>query len=221
MKIYKPALTQPGGQPDLRLPASRNVRKPFTGQPPSLCHLVMAAVGLENILYPALLWPHMEANITASPGSRQWPPSLLPSPMCPPSLWGDQQGPLTVETRSQSTFTQNPSLALCVLWRKSRSHHLALQGLPGPVLLPCHLPPVFIPATLIRRSSFPVCQAGSSEVSPGPLSPAEMGLSPWLSSHFCHLSLHQPHLPNHAINRNSLYPCAQQNCFTFSHLLII
>ena len=37
----------------------------------------------------------------------------------------------------------------------------------------------------------------------------------------CHLSLHQLHLPNHAINRNSLYPCAQQNCFVFSHLLII
>ena len=189
MKIYKPTLTQPGGKPDLRFPASRNVRKPFIGQPPSLCHPVKAAVGLENTLYPALLWPHMEGNIMASPGSQQWPPSFLPSSLCAHQLsGGDQQDPLTIETRSQNTFTQNPSLALCVLWRKGQSHLLALQGLPGRVLLPCHLPPVFIPATLIRGSSFLVCQAGSSEVSPGPLSPAELGLSPWLSSHSvtCH-----------------------------------
>lgn len=41
MKIYKPALTQPGGHPDLRLPASRNVRKPFfesATQSVSLCY---------------------------------------------------------------------------------------------------------------------------------------------------------------------------------------
>ena len=66
MKICKPALSQPGGYPDLRLPASRNVRKPFLGQPPSLCHFVMAAVDLESALLPALLWPHVEANILAS-----------------------------------------------------------------------------------------------------------------------------------------------------------
>lgn len=211
MKICKPALTQPGGHPDLRLPGSRNVIKPFFGQPPSLCHFVMSAVDLENTFLPALLWPHVEANILAS----------QPSPFftCVPtsSLWW----PFEYWNKITEHLHSEPFLALCVLWRKSQSHHLALQSLLGPVLLTCHLPPVFIPAPLIPGSSFLVGQVDSSEVSPRPLSPVEMGISPWLKSYFCHLSLHQPHLPNHAINGNSLYPCAQQNCFIFSHLLII
>lgn len=197
MKIYKPALTQPGGQPDLRLPASRNVRKPFIRQPPSLCHLVMAAVGLENTLYPALLWPHMETNIMASPVSQQWPPSLLlSSPMCPPALWRWPARPFDYWNQITEHLHSEPfPRSLCPLEEKPESS-------PCPARSSGACSPALPSASCLHSSDtdpwlfLSGLPSGLHRGFTWTPFPSRDGPLPLTFITLCHLSLHQPYLPN-------------------------